>query len=103
MRALLLLVVILACASSARAAEPIALRIGLTPVFLDDQAALVSAWRGYLEARLRRPVEFVRRATYREIVDLLRQHKLEFAWVCGYPYVDNQDVLDLLAVPLYRG
>lgn len=103
MRALLLLAVILACASPARAAEPIALRIGLTPVFLDDQAALVSAWRGYLEARLHRPVVFVRRASYREIIDLLRQQKLDFAWVCGYPYVEHRDVLELLAVPVYRG
>lgn len=105
MRALLLslLLTAAACASQARAAEPIALRIGLTPVFLDDQAALVSAWRGYLEARLQRPVVFVRRATYREIVDLLREQKLEFAWLCGYPYVEHREVLNLLAVPVYRG
>ena len=100
---LLLLLAIAASASQAQAAQPIALRIGLTPVFLDDQAALVGAWRGYLETRLQRPVVFVRRATYREIVDLLRQQKLEFAWLCGYPYVDNREVLELVAVPVYRG
>lgn len=99
----LLLLALLAFASPARAAEPVALRIGLTPVFLDDQSAVVAAWRGYLEARLHRPVQFVRRATYREIVDLLHSQKLEFAWICGYPYVENRNVLQLVAVPVYRG
>ena len=104
MRAFVLsLLVVTAWASAVRAAEPVALRIGLTPVFLDDQSAVVAAWHGYLESRLQRPVQFVRRATYREIVDLLRSQKLEFAWVCGYPFVENRDVLQLVAVPLYRG
>ena len=104
MRAFVLsLLVVTAWASAVRAAEPVALRIGLTPVFLDDQSAVVAAWHGYLESRLHRPVQFVRRATYREIVDLLRSQKLEFAWVCGYPFVENRDVLQLVAVPLYRG
>ncbi len=89
--------------ASAAIAGPAVLRIGLTPVFLDDQTAFVNAWRDYLEARLGRPVQFVQRASYREITDLMRSGKLEFAWVCGFPYVRNKDAMTLLAVPVYRG
>lgn len=88
-------------ASAAVAADT--LRIGLTPVFLDDQVNFLRAWRGYLERELKRPVEFVRRSTYAEIVDLLRQNKLDFAWLCGYPYVTHRDEFDLLAIPVYQG
>jgi phosphonate transport system substrate-binding protein len=84
-------------------AELAPVRIGLTPVFLDDQTAFVNAWRDYLSAKLHRPVQFVQRATYREITDLLRSGKLEFAWICGFPYVRNKDALTLLAVPVYQG
>ncbi|HEY0847805.1 MAG TPA: PhnD/SsuA/transferrin family substrate-binding protein, partial [Noviherbaspirillum sp.] len=80
-----------------------AVRIGLTPVFLHDQTAFVNAWRDYLEARLKRPVVFVQRASYREITELLRNGKLDFAWLCGYPFVKNRPHVSLLAVPLYQG
>jgi phosphonate transport system substrate-binding protein len=79
------------------------IRIGLTPVFLDYQANFVNDWRRYLERQLGQPVSFVQRGSYREIVKLLREQKLEFAWLCGYPYVRNKDELRLVAVPLYQG
>lgn len=87
----------------AAAGEMVPVRIGLTPVFLDDQTAFVNAWRGYLENRMKRPVVFVQRASYQEITDLMRQGKLDFAWLCGYPYVRNKQSMKLLAVPAYRG
>ena len=79
------------------------LRIGLTPVFLDDQVAFLNQLRSYLEQRLLRPVAFVQRGSYREVVALLKQGNLDFAWLCGYPYVRNRDSLKLLAVPVYQG
>ncbi len=79
------------------------LRIGLTPVFLDDQAAFLDQWRAFLQRQLKRPVHFVQRGSYREIADLLRDGKLEFAWLCGYPYVGGGNRFRLVAVPLYRG
>ncbi len=85
-----------------RAAAP-ALRIGLTPVFLDDQMSFLTQWRSWLETRLGRGVVFVQRANYREIVDLVRSGKLDFAWICGYPYVRYRHELKLVAVPLWRG
>jgi phosphonate transport system substrate-binding protein len=90
-------------ASADGAPAPVPLRIGLTPVFLDDQAAFLDRWRAYLEARLGRPIQWVQRGSYREIVELLRQGKLDVAWVCGYPYVRGRQYLHLLAVPEYGG
>lgn len=79
------------------------LRIGLTPVFLDDQAGFLDQWRKYLEAKLLRPIVFVQRGTYREIVDLLRQGNCDIAWVCGFPYVRNRQHMQLVAVPEFEG
>lgn len=80
-----------------------ATRVGLSPVFLDDQLAFLDSWRAYLQDRLGRPVQFVQRRTYREIVDLLLTRRLDFAWICGYPYVRHKADLQLVAVPLSNG
>ncbi len=80
-----------------------AVRFGLTPVFLDDHVGFLRLWRQYLESRLGRPVLFIQRGSYREISDMLRQDQLDFAWVCGYPFVRLRRELRLLAVPLYLG
>jgi phosphonate transport system substrate-binding protein len=85
------------------AANADALRIGLTPVFLDDQVSFLARWRVWLERRLKRSVVFVQRGSYREVLDLIRGGKLDFAWVCGYPYVRYRHELRLVAVPLWRG
>ncbi len=106
LRLLLLLLLTLPFAPLLQAAEQTdkpPIRIGLTPVFLDYQAAFVSEWRDYLQRRLGQPVTFVQRGSYREIVKLLRDGKLDFAWLCGYPYVRNRKDLELVAVPLYQG
>ena len=84
-------------------AEAGALRIGLTPVFLDDQLSFLTRWRVWLERRLKRPVVFVQRGNYREVLDLIRGGKIDFAWICGYPYVRYRHELRLVAVPLWRG
>jgi phosphonate transport system substrate-binding protein len=47
-------------------------------------------------------VAFVQRGSYREISDLLLTDQLDFAWVCGYPYVRHRAGMRLLAIPLYR-
>lgn len=84
-------------------AEPGALRIGLTPVFLDDQMNFLTRWRAWMERRLKRTVVFVQRGSYREVVDLIRGGKIDFAWICGYPYVRYRHELRLVAIPLWRG
>lgn len=99
----LLLASALGVALPARAATRPIVRIGLTPVFLDDQVTFLDEWRGYLERQLAADVRFVRRASYAEIVDLLLQNQLDFAWLCGFPFVAHRADLDLVAVPVYRG
>ena len=91
---------------NAFAAEPLRsmpVRIGLTPAFLHDQHGLLEEWRRYLELKLRRPVIFIQRDSYRETMDLLRLEKLDFAWICDYPFVHLKKQVRLLAVPLYQG
>lgn len=79
------------------------LYFGLTPVFLDHRVALLRRWRGFLENRLVRPVRFIQRGSYAEIVELLRQGDLDVAWLCGYPFVQEEAWLDLLVAPVYAG
>jgi phosphonate transport system substrate-binding protein len=87
----------------ARAADAPPLRIGVTPVFLDDRVRLLQRWQAVLQSALGLPVEFVQRATYGQVLDLLRAGEVQFAWICGYPYVLHRRELRLVAVPLWRG
>lgn len=87
---------------AARASGP-PIRIGTTAVILDDQVGFLRSWADYLGARLGRPVVFVQRGSYREITSLLLGDQLEFAWVCGYPYVRNRPEMRLVALPNFGG
>lgn len=80
-----------------------ALRVGLTPTFPHDQYRPLEEWRLYMERKLNRRVEFLRRDRYIETMDLLRLNKLDFAWICDYPYVYFKKQVRLLAVPVYQG
>ena len=79
------------------------IRFGVTPAFLHDQHAVLEKWRRYLIKRLGKEVEFVRRDSYRETMDLIRLNQLDFAWICDYPYLELKDSVRLLVVPLYKG
>ena len=79
------------------------IRVGMTPAFLHDQHSLLAEWRAFMAESLQRPVEFIQRDSYRETMDLLRLEKLEFAWICDYPFLHLKDTVRLLAVPLYQG
>ena len=78
-------------------------RIGLTPALLHYQHSLNAQWKAYLQERLRRPVVFVQRDSYRETMDMLIQNRVDFAWICSYPYVTLKDKVNLLVVPMYQG
>ncbi len=78
-------------------------RVGLTPVILEDQVRFLEQWRRYLEQELGREVQFLRRNSYGEIIELALRGQVDFAWVCGFPYVRHQDTLDLLAAPVFNG
>jgi len=76
---------------------------GLNPLFLDSDIQLLSMMRTYLSQQLGKSVQLVKRRTYQEITAMLLSGQLDAAWICDDPYVQHQDQLALLAVPLYRG
>jgi len=81
------------------------LRFGLTAVVLTENLRFLDQWGKYLEHKMGRKVEFVLRKSYREVMDLLDSDGIEFAWICGYPYIQKREPesIQLLTVPIYRG
>lgn len=104
-RAILLVFVLTAALGFARAAEPTAVRFGLTAVVVRENLQLYDRWSAYLSERIGRPVHFVQARSYREIMGLLEAGGLDFGWICGYPFVQerNPEFLELLAVPVFEG
>ena len=86
-----------------RAAGQDVFRLGLTPVFLDNDAAVIEGLRLALAEGMGRPIDLVQRRTYQEITGLLLERSVDAAWLCGYPYLQHADALDLVAVPIWRG
>jgi len=64
---------------------------------------LLAMLERYLTARLKRPVQLVKRRNYQEISAMLLSGQLDAAWICDDPYVQYQAKLALLGVPLYHG
>lgn len=79
------------------------IQVGLTPVFLTSDLELLRSLRAYLNLTLGCHVELVTRRTYQEISALLLTQQLDAAWICGYPYVQYRDQLELLAIPVWQG
>ena len=67
---------------------PRPIRVGMTPAFLHDQHAMLAEWKIYLESKLKRPVVFVQRDSYRETMDLIQKETLDFAWLCALSVLD---------------
>jgi phosphonate transport system substrate-binding protein len=78
-------------------------RLGLTPVFLDNDAAVIAHLRDALSTAEGRPIEVVQRRTYQEIAGLLLEGAVEATWLCGFPYIQHIDDLALLGAPVWRG
>lgn len=104
-RVLLVVVVVLTPLPGSANHDEGALRIGLTAVVVRENLRFFDQWAEYLAARIGRPVAFVQRRAYREIMELLERGELDVAWICGYPFVRERDpeFLELLVVPVYRG
>ena len=83
----------------ARAVAPF--RFGLTPVFLDNDATVIERLRAALTTES--GIELVQRRTYAEITGLLLEGAVDAAWLCGYPYLQHEEALSLLAVPVWQG
>ena len=78
-------------------------RLGLTPVFLDNDAAVIERLRAALVGALGVPVEMEQRRTYKEVTQMLLEGALDAAWLCGYPYLQHKEALALVAVPVWNG
>ncbi|MDP5306165.1 substrate-binding domain-containing protein [Paracoccus spongiarum] len=94
-------VVLAAGMAAAVAAAPF--RFALTPVFLDNDAAVLSALRAALAHGLTSDVELVQRRTYQEITGALLDGSVDAAWTCGYPFLEHRNALTILGAPVWRG
>ncbi len=85
------------------AGKPI--QFGLTAVVVRENLRFLDQWSQYLSKKIGHPVEFVRRRSYREVMDLLDSGQIDFAWICGYPFVKKRDpeFIQLMSVPVYEG
>jgi phosphonate transport system substrate-binding protein len=79
------------------------LRIGLTPVFLDNEWQVLDAFAEHIRITTGRSVEFVQRRTYKEVVALLLLGELDTAWLCGFPLLQYAGRLHALALPVWNG
>lgn len=93
---------VLALAAAPAVARP-TFRLGLTPVFLDNNALVIESIQKALEASLGVAVDLEQRRTYKEVTGLLLESAVDAAWLCGYPYLQHADALSLLAIPVWRG
>lgn len=82
---------------------PAPFRFALTPVFLDNDAAVISALRAALAEGMGQDIELVQRRTYQEISGALLDRSVDAAWTCGYPYLQHKAELSLLGVPVWQG
>lgn len=78
-------------------------RFALTPVFLDNDAAIIAALRSALAAGMGQDIELVQRRTYQEISGALLDGSVDAAWTCGYPFLQHRSDLSLIGVPVWRG
>ncbi len=89
--------------SSAALAESRPLRMGITPATARNQYALFEEWRLYLQQKLDKPVEFILCDSFHDSVNLMKQKKLDIAWVSSPAYIENKQHMKLLVSPVYQG
>lgn len=78
-------------------------RLGLTPVFLDNDAIVIERLRSAFTEAMGEPVELIQRKTYQEITASILDRSVDAAWICGYPFLQHRQSLALLGVPVWRG
>lgn len=101
---LLLWLMVFPLASLADWHEDRPLRIGVNASVLKQHPEVLPEWERYLSARLKRPVAFVHRDTYREMMDVIKQQEVEFAWLSTFPYayMAHRGRVKLLVTPIPR-
>lgn len=58
-------------------------RFALTPVFLDNDAVIITTLRHALAIGMGQDIELVQRRTYQEISGALLDGSVDAAWTCG--------------------
>ncbi len=89
------------CAMPSAASAPF--RLGLTPVFLDNDGEVIDRLRDAFAGAVGGDIELVQRRTYQEITGLLLEGSVDAAWLCGFPLLQHKSALALLGVPVWRG
>ena len=89
--------------AAAATVEPV--RIALTDAMFTDEPQTRAQWADYLGRKLQRPVLFVERRTYNDVQQLIRLGEVDFAWICGLPYVlgARQHFMRYVATPEFNG
>jgi phosphonate transport system substrate-binding protein len=92
-----------ALASRSQAQTGAPFRFALTPVFLDNDASVITALKDALAEGVGQDIDLVQRRTYQEITGALLDGSVDAAWTCGYPFLQHAAELSLLGVPVWRG
>ncbi|MGZ8256811.1 MAG: substrate-binding domain-containing protein [Gallionella sp.] len=100
---LLMLLVSAAHADTLPSAPPAPLRLALSAVMLGEQQQMLQRWQQYLSNHLQRPVVFVQRRSYREMIDGLAAGKIDAGWICSWPHLRYPAAQRLLAVAVWQG
>lgn len=84
---------------------PKALRVAVAPMMSPtDTFSSYNRLLKYLGRELGRELDFVQRKTHAEVGEMLRQGKLDMAFICSGPYaLDDPDSRSLLAMPVVQG
>lgn len=90
-------------AAPAIAQSVAAFRLGLTPVFLDNDALVIERLRAAFSEAMGGAVDLIQRRTYQEITATILDGSVDAAWICGYPFLQHRQRLALLGVPVWRG
>ena len=109
-RALMLALMLWGAAWAAPGTKPPAvgaapLRLGIPPAIVHDRYDLIEDWRAYMQRHLARPVEFIACNGYSETLNLLRQRRVDVAWISSgaYVFLARSASVRLLVTPIYRG
>ncbi len=94
---------VLALRSGVALAEKTVLQIGVAESMPFYDAELMGDWKRYLSGRVKRPVEFLHRPSHSDILNLLVQGRLEFAWICPAHFQRHQNKTILVATPVFQG
>ena len=89
-------------ASPCSGTNEIGLSFGLTPLLLDKDMRFLTLLQRYLMWQLERPVALVKRRSQRETVEMLLSGQFDAAWISDLAYVEYQNRLTILAVPLFE-